>query len=349
MIGTTPPLADALARGANRFNMIRLLAALAVIVSHTVSQKQGLVYEPLEALTPYALGDHAVNVFFVLSGLLVAMSFERSARLQDYITARLLRIMPGLAVCSALLVLVIGPFVTTEPLPAYFTSAETWRYWFRAVFLFDDEASLPGVFANLPMDHAVNAPIWTLAYEMGAYLLLMAAGMAGVFRSSRKVMACAILILCAYVALELWRERPEQPDALDTSLRAAILYLCGVAAWHWRQGLRFHAPIALALALIVWLAHETPADLLVWLIATSYWTLWLGTLGMDRFSARFERLDLSYGTYLYGWPTGQFLMHLWPAIPLPLLTLLTALIALLLGLISWHWVESPALAWKKRR
>ncbi len=348
MIGSTPPLAASLARGANRFNLIRLLAALAVIVSHTVSQKQGLVYEPLEEVTPYALGDHAVNVFFVLSGLLVTMSYERSASLRDYVFARLARIMPALIVCTALLMLVMGPLVTSESLRTYFTQSETWLYALNALLLFDGDATLPGVFTQLPMDHAVNAPIWTLAYEMSAYLLLMLAGLAGVFRSTRKLIACIALVLLAALALDLWRERPDQPDIFDTSLRAAILYLCGVAAWHWRATLRFHLVGAMLCAGAVWLAHDTAMDLLVWLVATSYWTLWLGTVGMDRFSTFFEQRDLSYGTYLYGWPLGQMLVWAYPAIALPLLTCFTAIGALVMAAASWHLVEAPVLKLKKR-
>lgn len=71
-------IADISSAGNNSFGLVRLLAAIAVIISHgylIVGGVDGI--EPLETLTGYPLGAHAVHVFFTVSGLLVAASFDR--------------------------------------------------------------------------------------------------------------------------------------------------------------------------------------------------------------------------------------------------------------------------------
>ncbi|WP_239509243.1 acyltransferase, partial [Stenotrophomonas maltophilia] len=68
-------LSDVLEHTNNNFNAVRLLAALSVVVSHSFLLVIGkTAAEPLSS-TPYTLGQHAVNVFFVLSGLMLSRSF----------------------------------------------------------------------------------------------------------------------------------------------------------------------------------------------------------------------------------------------------------------------------------
>ncbi|RTL71648.1 MAG: hypothetical protein EKK41_08900 [Hyphomicrobiales bacterium] len=69
----------------------------------------GEITDPLEAWTGFTLGQHAVHVFFCLSGVLIAMSLARSRSFGQYVWARFLRIMPALFVCVALTVLALGP------------------------------------------------------------------------------------------------------------------------------------------------------------------------------------------------------------------------------------------------
>lgn len=61
----------------NNLNLIRMAAALAVLVSHAWPIALGPgVAEPLSRALGVALGTLAVQVFFAISGFLVARSFE---------------------------------------------------------------------------------------------------------------------------------------------------------------------------------------------------------------------------------------------------------------------------------
>src|SRR5450631_2982970 len=82
----------------NNFNLLRFVAASAVLLSHcwplTLGSNEA---EPLARIFPgLTLGTSAVIVFFAISGFLVASSWERSRSAWAFLVARILRIYPGL-------------------------------------------------------------------------------------------------------------------------------------------------------------------------------------------------------------------------------------------------------------
>ena len=131
-----PRLADVLIGRDNNLNAIRMVAATSVLVSHAYPITRGpTAVEPLRTWIGISLGNVAVAVFFVISGLLVAQSWERSGGLARYTTARMLRIFPGLAAVLLLTVAVLGPAVTALTIPDYATRLETWSYLPRNLLL----------------------------------------------------------------------------------------------------------------------------------------------------------------------------------------------------------------------
>lgn len=61
------------------------------------------------------------------------------------------------------------------------------------------------------------------------------------------------------------------------------------------------------------------------------------------------RGDYSYGIYLYGIPVQQVVRATFPTLEDPILLLLLVLVVLLpLAMLSWHLIEKPVLALRKR-
>jgi peptidoglycan/LPS O-acetylase OafA/YrhL len=58
--------------------------------------------------------------------------------------------------------------------------------------------------------------------------------------------------------------------------------------------------------------------------------------------------DLSYGTYLYGWPVQQSLHALFPGTAAAVLLLPSLAVTAVLAAASWYGIEQPALALKAR-
>ncbi|WP_163066139.1 acyltransferase family protein, partial [Acinetobacter baumannii] len=76
--------------------------------------------EPLGSATSFTLGQHAVNVFFVISGLTLSQSLAHRPDLVRYGVARALRIFPALFVYGFLCAFVVGPLLTVLSLTDYF-------------------------------------------------------------------------------------------------------------------------------------------------------------------------------------------------------------------------------------
>ncbi|MBC7601359.1 MAG: acyltransferase, partial [Ramlibacter sp.] len=93
----------------NNFNLIRLLAALVVIYAHAPAITGLGAPEPFAQFTGKYSGALAIDVFFLLSGFLVTASALSERGLRHFIASRVLRIYPALVVCTALMVLVLGP------------------------------------------------------------------------------------------------------------------------------------------------------------------------------------------------------------------------------------------------
>ena len=166
-------LADSTVPGRNSFNLVRLIAAMLVIISHLFLVPYGIgSKEPLYNLTSLTLGQHAVHIFFVISGLTLCRSVLMNKNMARYARARLFRIVPALIGFGLFFSFIMGPVVTGATLSRYFSYLNTWLYPFLVPINFQQVATPPLVFQNVPISGAVNNPLWTIKYEVFAYLCL---------------------------------------------------------------------------------------------------------------------------------------------------------------------------------
>jgi peptidoglycan/LPS O-acetylase OafA/YrhL len=70
-------------------------------------------------------------------------------------------------------VLVVGPLHTSAPLSEYFTALDTYKFLLKnSLLIFVLEHHLPSVFNTSGPASMVNAPLWTLVFEVYLYLLI---------------------------------------------------------------------------------------------------------------------------------------------------------------------------------
>jgi len=182
-------LADGWNSGHNHFNGIRLVAAWLVIYGHAWAITGAPGGDLLAQATAFKFaGGIAVDMFFVISGFLIAASLQRNS-LRGYLSSRALRILPALVACVALSVFVLGPLLSSAP--DYWRDASTWRYLWSNATLYRAEFFLPGVFDALPQ-RAVNGSLWTLPIEASLYVLLLIAGVLGVIDARRYLVPWAL-------------------------------------------------------------------------------------------------------------------------------------------------------------
>lgn len=345
MIRRAPKIADALANPHNHFGLLRLVMALAVVVSHAFSVTDGLVeQEPWFQTTGFTLGEHAVNGFFAVSGFLVTMSFVRRGW-RDYLLARLLRIAPGLIAATLVVALLLGAAMTSLDLASYFRDPRLWRFITATLTTFKSAAALPGVFAHNPLQFPMGT-VWTLKYETLCYLGVLVAGLAGLLAKPRIMLAAGAALTLAVVLREV--AAPHGAKGIETALRLPLIFFAGGLCYLYREKVPLSLPLlALALLALVPLSF-TPLYKAALFLVTAWGILVLALAPPLTRRSIEPSADLSYGVYLYGWPVQQALHALFPSLGAAMLLWPSLALTLGVAALSWFLVEKPALGLKLR-
>ena len=341
-------MAEVRAHERNNFDALRILAALMVVFGHAFILSGRGADEPLAAHTGIGgFGELGVSIFFVVSGFLVTMSYERLGDVRAFLANRVLRILPGLALAVALTAWALGPLVSSLPPGDYFSRLQTWLYPLRNLLLYPVAYRLPGVFAHNPYPDAVNGSLWTLRLEFSFYLAIPALARCGQL-NRRGLGAAALAAAAAYLAcLGLGQHAP--PVALIAT-RNLYLFAAGAALFAWRDQAALRGP-GLMLAAAALFAASLPFKAVTPYVAPMVLPLLVVGLALRpvRGAAAAARFgDLSYGVYIYAFPVQQALMAFVGPQRLGMAAFLglTLLAVLPLAALSWWLVERPALGLK---
>lgn len=340
----TPVLADVLQPERNNFGVIRLAMALAVLISHSYFFVSGTSQiEPLVAITGHSLGEHAVQVFFLLSGILVTQSLIKSGCVIDFAAARLLRIFPALVVCVLVSALVLGPLVSEAGPAGYFGNPLWAAYIVKTLLLVSGAAPLPSTFQDLPAAGLVNMSLWTLKYEVLCYSVLGTAGAMGVFAPRYRTMA--ILTAAAVVGFVFLKQPKGAGDYSNLeNLRYFTLYFTtGVLACLVKEQLAVTALGAAAAGAVYAALMGTMFAELACAMFLGAATLYVAGIDFGALRRVTHGTDLSFGVYIYAAPIQQTLLSAFPGLAPLGLALLAVLIVLPVAFASWHLVERPAL------
>lgn len=323
----------------NNLNLIRAIAATAVLVSHAFPITLGPgATEPFSVSTGHSLGGLAVYAFFAISGFLISMSFMRSSSWLSFLAARFLRLVPGLVVSLLLVAFVLGPIVTSLSPGAYFTHIETYTFVIRNTLLAPLQFTLPGVFETQPYT-AVEGSIWTLFYEVICYMGVFALGIVGIL-GKRLWMA---LIFAAYLAVWLLIEAKGGHPRLMALQDLSLPFVIGMAFYLWQDRLPLSFIGVVVLSGLAWALRDLLIYDLALVLALSYAVFWLGYVPGGLMRAYNRLGDYSYGIYIYAFPLqGAAVWALGPQSPLT--NMIVAFVpTLILSVLSWHLIEGPAL------
>lgn len=342
---------DSPAARTNAFDSLRLFAALSVIASHSFLLTSGSYdFEPLywASSGQITTGTLAVGVFFVISGLFISASFERTRSKWDFVRNRALRIMPALIVVITLLALVMGPLVTDVPLGDYFGDRLTWIYFRNIVFL-PMAAYLPGVFEDHTLA-TVNESIWTLKFEVACYIV------AAAVLAVPKLVRPAVIIgwLASFLIVRYWPNANGVGGAeyyIVAIARMFRFFGAGMMMYLYRDRVPLDGRLGVLSLVLPFLFLGTDWFVEALAFFGSYSIIAFGYLAPQRFRDLTANGDVSYGVYIYGWPLQQLLWPIGQGLSGHWLinTALSIPMALVLGRLSWLLVEKPALSLKRRR
>jgi peptidoglycan/LPS O-acetylase OafA/YrhL len=321
----------------NNFDLLRLLFAGTVGLVHSYELSG---YQQLGWIVSILSSAVAVKAFFVVSGFLIFMSFERSSSLGSYARKRICRIYPAyftvVMLCAIFLVA-----VSSKSIEDYFSLAWIKYLVANLSFLNFLQPTLPGVFESNKIA-AVNGALWTLKIEAMFYLAVPLF----VFLMRRfSRLPILILVYCASVAyavlfaavaarsgsgayMELGRQLPGQ---LSYFMAGAALYYF-LPLFERRIGY-----FLLAAALILVANMSFPLPLLEpFALATV-----VVFFGLFLYAGNFGKYgDFSYGFYILHFPVIQLVLHAgwfrespWYFLLAVMLITTTAAIAM------WHLVE----------
>ncbi|MEO0400574.1 MAG: acyltransferase [Pseudomonadota bacterium] len=341
------------AREQNNFNIIRHIAALAVLVAHSWALAfEGGRTDPISAFLtellnkPTVISGLAVKTFFIVSGYLVTRSMLEGANLKYYAASRALRIYPALLVNVTLVTFLMGPLVTNLDLVSYLVHEDTWDYFLNNLPMWNASYYLPGVFTDNPAGAGVNGSLWTLPAEIRCYLAVGVLFAVGFFRSRKVAVAGLILFMAADL---YW------PDAelLGGAATASVIryFLMGATFYLLKDLIPANGTYALALLMGALLLPASPLQELLLSFAGCWTVLWIGAIlppiGHGVLPSLLAKTDLSYGIYIYAFPIQQLLINSgYSGEPIKL-TILAASLTTICAYCSWRFVERPALNRKK--
>lgn len=330
-----------ISRGNNNLDLIRLLAAISVIVYHSfpLNPQWGLTDPIKDAFGYMTTGGLAVKVFFFISGLLVTNSLLSRKSTIHFVISRAFRIFPGLAFVLILTALVIGPLFTTMPLIDYFKSGQPIAYILKNLSL-QTQYFLPGLFES--NKYGINGSLWTIHYEVFAYIVLFGIYLLGVGRSQWLSSLVCLCIMIEPIS-------PLKGVLFASSDNNAIYLLAPCFALGSLLAINkdlYKSNITIPVVIFASQFLFTNEAISSLLMCVSVCLALLHTSSFETVKKIRVRQDISYGVYLWGFPVQQVIsqsFHFGFIVNVTLSILLTMAIAL----VSWVAIEKPAINFAK--
>jgi peptidoglycan/LPS O-acetylase OafA/YrhL len=323
------------------FDYLRLALATSVIAWHTILINYGSDVEAQVLLGPFRPIEYFILPgFFSLSGFLVTASLFRN-RIPRFLMLRGLRIFPALFCQVLVSALIIGPLLTSLPLNQYFADPKFRSYLLNIVGLMHYQ--LPGLFLSNPFPDNVNIQLWTIKLELECYAGLAYLGASGIIRGRYVVAAGFLMMSALFIASAQFSGEIVNQGA--NGRLCLLSFTAGTCVYVWRDRIPFNGLMALAVFVLAWCAFIRAGTEYLASLPIAYLTAWLG-LQTPKRNFLVNGVDYSYGIYLYGFPMQQAVAQLFPH-RWYINIILSLMIAGLAAFLSWHLVESKAMALKK--
>jgi peptidoglycan/LPS O-acetylase OafA/YrhL len=331
--------ASAYRRDANNFDFLRFALASLVIWSHCFPLSGRSMDWCYAASGQIDGGSLAVDCFFVLSGFLITQSWLTQPRVSAYARKRALRILPAMVAALVFGAFLIGPMVSGVSVSQYLSSGPPWAHFLGVALT--RYLIVPPLFEQNPIPYWLNSPLWSLRYELFCYALVPVL----VARGARRG-----LVVTAGVFVAGWLYFLTHPGGGIPSIMARLLtcFSAGMLMYLLRERIPYSRALAVAAASVLALSFFSAGFRHVFPLAGSYLLLVIALsvrLPLHHFA---RHGDFSYGLYVFAYPIQQTVVWLLgPQISVALFFAVAFAAALFVAVLSWRFVEAPALALKK--
>jgi peptidoglycan/LPS O-acetylase OafA/YrhL len=323
------------------FDYLRIGLSLAVLTWHSIwFAGQAQLSDSLWDGKFRFLGSGIVPVFFALSGFLVAGSLLRSS-LPQFVTLRVIRLLPALAVEIVVSATVIGIVFTNLPVSQYLIHPE-FRAYFLNIFGIV-HFKLPGVFEDNPGGPWINAQLWTIPFELECYVALVILSICTLIRRKNLLIS---LVAAASVGMTIWAITlsPIDPHGNPPGRVMVLCFLAAVSLYLYRDRIPYYNLLGIASVVSFVIFADIPSTAYMMAFPAAYVAVWIGLMRPPKIPFG----DLSYGVYLFHLPIEQTIVRLLPMVRAWwVLTLISVPLVVAVAWLSWTFVESPILSRKK--
>ncbi|CAH8287651.1 peptidoglycan/LPS O-acetylase OafA/YrhL [Mariniflexile fucanivorans] len=320
----------------NNFDFLRVVFATTVAIAHMIGLAEIELFQPYQIYFNTRL---AIDGFFVISGFLIAKSYENTNSIKEYLFRRIKRIVPAyffVIILSA----IFFSLISTYSINQYFFSGEFWKY-LLANLTFQNylQPCLPGVFTT-NLICAVNGALWTIKIEEAFYLLvpvfywLVKSKRVNIYFLSAIVYLISVAYFNYFVSIDNYRIAKQLPGAL-------AFFVVGIMFYRNFSFLLKYKHYIILPCLILFLVEQYVFEtqylkpiaygFMVFYFAYSF--KWLNNFG--------KYGDFTYGIYIYHFPIIQLVVYYgFFNIYNPVLTsVFVLLVTLVFAVLSWHFLE----------
>ncbi|MFC7348066.1 acyltransferase family protein [Chryseobacterium zhengzhouense] len=315
----------------NNFDFLRVLLAFIVFLGHLGALSASAELKFLE----HSPVEIAVFGFFVVSGFLIARSYERSSSLKSYLKKRIKRIVPAYLLVIFLCAILLS-LVSAYSFSDYFTNTQVYKYllW-NSLFLNFKAPWLPGVFGN----QAVNGALWTLKIEMCYYfcvpLLFLLFGKNNKYRNSSLIILyfLSLAYLNYFESLGKISVAKQLPGTLSYFIPGMLIYFNFEKFIKYKNLLFIVAICTVWIDLLINIQLFSPMMIGIIVLYIAYSFKFLNNFG--------KYGDFTYGIYIFHFPIIRTFttLGLFEDYNPYLMAVMCMLIVIAVGVSSWHFYE----------
>ncbi|MFV8909838.1 acyltransferase [Enterobacter hormaechei] len=327
-------------KGNNNLDLVRILLAISVIYGHGyfMVDNHGS-RELLNQLFPFTYsGSLAVKVFFFISGMLVTNSLLKGSTATSFVISRFFRIMPAFVATIFITAFILGPILSTYDFGTYFSDPLLFDY-IKSNPLTGVSYKLPGVFESNHLSVAVNGSLWTIPYEVRAYIGLLALYMIIGINQKNIATIISILIICIPI-LDLNKYTFINFKGNDFKLVISCFSLGAIYAINQNKiPVNLHIPAGLFI--MHYFINDAMLSQTLFFFSACTLCLWFSSLKhVKRIKVSH---DISYGVYLWGFVVQQILASYLHDYGVVVNQALSIIITIAVGYISFIYIEKPSM------
>lgn len=327
----------------NSFDVIRLIAAIQVVIGHSLVHLDIGTSKVFNNILGWFPG---VVILFAISGYLITASAERSASKFEYIKKRLLRIYPALIICFIVTIITISFFIKLNGKEILIFSSlhTTFFQWYTPGFL------------RTYGTGAINGSLWTIIVELQFYLFTL------IFYKKMKNLSIKkwIIIIGSFLFINIMLPMIEKfiPTffyglLLETFVLYIYIYLIGAFLYTFKDEI---------LPILIKNFKYIVSIFILWNIINEFLNVNIGehyniitgillpiiSISLSYILGKHKlKMDLSYGIYLYHMVIINVLVQLNLTKRISSL-IVVYVVTILAAILSWTLVEKPFINMKKK-